>query len=139
MAGTATVYLEQRVLSHTLAYGAYTAPTLVFLALCTSEPSRTVAGTEVVGGGYARIQGTFALAGTPDNVASNAATIEYPTATASWGTVGWFEVWDAVSGGNRLYWGPLVDPADGVTPITRSIQTSDIVRFQAGVVQIQAT
>jgi hypothetical protein len=114
-------------------------PSSVWLGLCTAQPSASIAGSEVAGGGYARRQMVFALASSPPNVAANTATVEFPVATAPWGTIGWFELWDATSGGNRLYWGPLVDPADGITPITRDVQTGDIVRFGASVLQVQAT
>lgn len=138
MPGSASQYLEQRVLGHTLGFQALPAITAVFVALTTSPPNATTRGNEVSGGGYARQAGTFALITTPPNVAANTTTIEYSPATSAWGAIGWFEVWDAVTAGNRLYWGPLVDPADGVTPITRSVQVGDIMRFSAGVLQIQA-
>ena len=138
MAGTATLYLEQRVLGHTLGFQAYTMPTNVYVGLCTTLPSSTAGGAEIVGGAYARQRGTFALASSPANVASNSATIDFPAATTDWGDIGWFEIWDAVTSGNRLFWGPLVDPADGVTPINRSITVGDILRFTAGVLQVQA-
>ena len=137
MPGSATLYLESAVLGHTLAFTPMVAPSGVFLALTTTPPSSTVGGIEVASGSYARMPATFALA-SPSNLAANALTVEFPAATAAWGTVGWFEIWDAQTAGNRLYWGPLVDPADGVTPITRTVMPGDIVRFSAGVVQVQA-
>lgn len=137
MSGSATTYLEQRVLSHTLAYGAMTAPASIYVGLCTTTPTAALGGTEVAGGSYARMLATF-VAGTPTNMANNATTIEFPLATANWGNIGHFELWDAVSAGNRLYWGPLVDPADGVTPVTRAITNGDIMRITAGALQVQA-
>lgn len=139
MAGTATLYLEQKVLGHTLGYAAYAMPASIYVGLCTSLPSNVTGGTEIAGGSYARQHGTFAQAVSPANVANNSATIEFPAATAAWGTVGWFELWDAATSGNRLYWGVLVDPTDGVTPITRDVQIGDILRFSAGVIWVQAT
>jgi len=47
-------------------------------------------------------------------------------------------VWDAVTAGNRLYWGPLVDPTDGVTPISRSINSGDILRLSVNQLSVQA-
>jgi hypothetical protein len=140
MAGSASTYLEGAVLGHTLGFAAMTMPTGVFVALCAASPSPTAGtgGTEVTGGAYARQGAVFAITGTP-NIAANTATLEFPIATTNWGTIGFFEVWSALSGGNRLYWGPLVDPSDGVTPITRNILSGDIVRLSAGAVQIQAT
>ena len=138
MPGSATTYTEQGVLGHTLGFASMAHPTSVFLGLCTTPPTAAIGGTEVAAGGYARQATVFAIS-TPANMAANTATIEFPAATASWGTVGYFEVWDALTVGTRLYWGPLVDPADGVTPITRNVQSGDIVRFTAGVIQVKAT
>ena len=140
MAGSATSYLEQAILGHTLAFAALPMPASVFVGLCTSAPTAQTPGTEVSGGGYSRPVGTFALANMPPNsIAANSATIQFPAATSDWGVIGWFEIWDAnIPGGNRLYWGPLLDPNDGVTPITRQVLTGDIMRFQAGTLLVQA-
>jgi len=138
MAGSATTYLERAVLRHTLNIANYTMPTGIFVALdlATPPPSASAAGQEVAGGAYARVPAAFVLGG--GNTASNTATLEWAAATAAWGTLGYFELWDAASGGNRLYWGPLVDPSDGVTPITPSIFTGDIMRIQAGGLVVSA-
>lgn len=140
MPGSATTYTEQAVLAHTLGYGAMTMPTTIYVGLCTTPPSAGTPGTPVAGGSYARVSATFALATSlaPNTVASNAATIEFPAASAPWGVIGWFELFDALTAGHRLFWGPLVDPTDGVTPITRNIQVNDIMRFTAGTLQVQA-
>jgi hypothetical protein len=118
-----------------------TVPAGCFIALClaTPQPTASTAGVEVAGGAYARQSAVFALTTPPPTIAANTATISFPAATAAWGTIGFFEIWSAVTNGNRLYWGPLVDPTDGVTPITRTVQTSDLVRLAAGTIHIQAT
>jgi hypothetical protein len=138
MPGSATLFTEQGVLGHTLGFAAMTMPTGVFIALTTTAPTAAAGGTEVVGGSYARQSAVFAIS-TPTNVAANTATQSFPTATATWGVIGYFEIWSALTGGNRLYWGPLVDPADGVTPISRNVLNGDTVRLQAGSVRVQAT
>ncbi|HEY2416798.1 MAG TPA: hypothetical protein VGH84_02690 [Steroidobacteraceae bacterium] len=141
MAGSATLYTEQSVLGHTLGFAAMPEPAGAWIGLCdaATAPTSTTGGVELVGNGYARQAAAFALLTTPPNIAANSATVAFPPATASWGSIGWFEVWDAASAGNRLYWGPLVDPADGVTPVTRAVLSGDIVRFTAGVIEVQAT
>lgn len=141
MASSATLWLEQQVLGHTLAFSTLPVSTGVFVALCAAAPAPTssTGGVEPVGNGYARQSATFALLSSPNNIAANTATLAYPTATASWGGIGYFEIWSALTGGQRLYWGPLVDPADGITPITRTVLGGDTVRFTAGVIQVQAT
>jgi len=140
MAGSATDYLRQRVLSHTLGFGAFTMPAALYAALCTSAPTATTPGAEVStsGTGYVRRQATFALAAGRTDLANNTVTVEYPTATSNWGSLGYFELWDALTAGNRLYWGPLVDPTDGVTPIVRGINTGDILRLTANQLAVQA-
>jgi len=141
MAGSATVYVERGVLGHTLAYTAMPAPAAIYIGLCQADlpPTAATGGTEAAGNGYVRMLATFALTADPDEtIAANTATIEWPAATAAWGTLGFFELWDAVTAGQRLYWGPLVDPVDGITPITRAVMGGDIVRLTAGTVQVQA-
>ena len=137
MAGSATVYTERGVLGHTLAIVPMPAPERVYVALCRTAPTETTGGIEASDGGYSRTPATFALMASPSNAASNAASVEFPVATASWGTIGWFEIWTAATGGTRLYWGPLTDPADGV-PIEMDVTTGDVVRFSAGALVVQA-
>ena len=140
MPGSATDYLRQRVLSHTLSFGAFAMPTAVYVGLCTSAPTAITGGTEIATGGtgYARQHPTFALSSGRTDLAVNTATVEFPPATTNWGAIGYFELWDAVSAGNRLYWGPLVDPTDGVTPIIRNINAGDILRLSVNQLSVQA-
>jgi hypothetical protein len=132
MSGSATDYLETQVLQHTLGILAMPMPATLYLVLCTTVPSDATPGTEVTGGGYVRMHATYGLVAGRTDAAANLLTIEFPAATTAWGTVGWLEVWDAASAGNRQYWGPLVDPTDLVTPITRAVQAGDIMRIPAG-------
>jgi hypothetical protein len=140
MPGSATSYLRTKVLGHTLAFAAYAEPTAIYLGLCTTAtpPTATAPGSEVTGGAYARMAATWAMVVSRTDLAANAATLEWPAATAPWGTLGYAEVWDAATAGNRLYWGPLVDPTDGVTPITRTIAVGDIMRISSGNFTVQA-
>jgi hypothetical protein len=140
MAGSATDYLRQRVLSHTLGFGAFTMPANVYVGITTSAPTASTPGAEIptAGTGYVRRNATFALAAGRTDLANNTATLEYPPATINWGTVGYFEVWDALTAGNRLYWGPLVDPTDGITQVTRTIAAGDILRLSANQISVQA-
>jgi hypothetical protein len=138
MSGSATDYLENAILQHTLRMQVMAMPPGCFVALCVTPSSDSTAGTEVVGGGYVRLLGQFRMVVGRNDAAANSFTLEWPAATAPWGAVGWLEVWDAVTAGNRLYWGPMVDPVDLVTPILRLIQTGDILRVPAGGLLITA-
>ncbi len=93
------------------------APT-AYVALFTTPPtskSGVTGATEVAGGAYARQQTSAATwnaasnsAGsepgvTPANI-SNLLAITFPIATANWGTVIAFGIFDALTVGNLLYW-----------------------------------
>lgn len=101
-----TTYLQQKVLDHIGGNGSYTAPN-PYIALYTAAPSDAGGGTEVSGGSYARVDANakFGSASGP-NMATDGA-ITFPAATASWGTVTHFGVFDASTSGNLLVWGAL--------------------------------
>ena len=98
-------FLENALLNATLNATTYTAPATVYVSLWTSDPTDAGSGTEVSGGSYARTAVTF---GAPSNgVTTNNADVTFPTATSSWGVVGWIGINDAVTSGNLLYHSPL--------------------------------
>jgi hypothetical protein len=115
-------YLENALINVTLRATSYTAPTTVYVSLWTSDPTDAGSGTEVSGGSYARTAVTF---GAPSNgVTLNSADVTFPTATASWGTVGWIGINDAATSGNLLYHTPL-DTA-------KTIDSGDIFKITTG-------
>ena len=77
-----------------------------YVALYTDTPGDAGGGTEVSGGSYARQAASFGASA--DGVATNDAAIEFPEATASWGTVEGWGILDADSAGNLIYFAPLV-------------------------------
>lgn len=79
-----------------------------YLGMLTSPARDDLAGTEVTGGGYARQPITFnvPVEGDPGYM-TNSAVIEFPTATATWGTVIAWGVYDAETGGNLVWYGDL--------------------------------
>jgi len=94
-------FLENALINATLRNTTYTSVATVYVSLWTSNPTDAGSGTEVSGGSYARTAVTF---GAPSNGASlNSADVTFPTATASWGTVGWIGINDAATSGNLLY------------------------------------
>ncbi len=117
-------YLENALLNATLNATTYTAPATVYVSLWTSNPGDDGSGTEVSGGSYARTAVSFATAsGTSGNVL-NDADVTFPTATASWGTVGWIGINDAATSGNLLYHTAL-DTA-------KTIDSGDIFKITTG-------
>jgi hypothetical protein len=98
-----------------------------FISLHTANPGNTGA-SEVAGGAYARQAATFANAGNNPTVASNTGVIQYPTATASWGTVTHFGIWTAASGGSFLGYNSVVTP--------KTIDIDDIARWEIGALTV---
>ena len=117
-------YLEDKVLDHVFGGTAYTAPSTLYVALYTVAPTDTGGGTEVSGGAYARQTAAFTVSGTNPTTASNSAAIEYPTATADYGTVVAVGVFDASSGGNLLAYANL--------DTSKVVSTGDVFRFNTG-------
>ena len=115
-------YLENALINVTLRNTAYTTPTTVYVGLYTTDPTDANTGTEVSGGSYARTSVTFAA---PSNgVTTNSADVTFPTATGSWGTVGWIGILDASTAGNLLYHTPL--------DASKTIDTGDIFKIATG-------
>lgn len=84
-------------------------PTLptCYVALFTAMPADDgTGGTEVTGGSYARkvtsASDWAASSSTQPRTIANAALLSFPTATADWGTVIGFGLYDASSAGNLL-------------------------------------
>lgn len=121
-------YLENEILDHILGTGAYTAPTTVYVGLSTATLADDASGTELSGNGYARQSASFnaAASGTADN----SAAIEFPAATASWGTVSHFGIYDAASSGNLLIHGAFTT--------AKLIDTGDILKISAGDLDVSA-
>jgi hypothetical protein len=116
-----TDYLENKLLAHTFSNTAYTSPSTVYVALYTVAPTDSTTGTEVTGGGYVRQSASFT---TTASDTTNASAIEWPTATADYGTVVAVAVLDASSSGNMLAFAAL--------DTNKTISTGDVFRIPAG-------
>jgi hypothetical protein len=98
-------YLENALINVTLRATSYTAPTTVYLALYTTDPTDADTGTECSGTNYVRQAVTF---GAPSNgVSTNSAVIDFPQAGSAWGTITHIGIRDASTAGNLLYHTPL--------------------------------
>jgi hypothetical protein len=127
MAGSFSDYLENKVLDHVLGGGDYTRPGTVYVALYTAAPSDSGGGTEVSGGGYARVAVTNNTTNFPaasGGAKSNGTVIQFPTATASWGTVVAVGIFDAASAGNLLAWADLTT--------SKTVGSGDTASFAVG-------
>jgi hypothetical protein len=115
-------FLEDALINATLRNTTYTSVATVYVSLWTSDPTDAGSGTEVSGGSYARTAVTFAA---PSNgVTTNDADVTFPTATASWGTVGWIGINDALTTGNLLYHTAL--------DTSKTIDSGDIFKISTG-------
>jgi hypothetical protein len=115
-------FLEDALINATLRNTTYTSVATVYVSLWTSDPTDAGSGTEVSGGSYARTAVTFAA---PSNgVTTNSADVTFPTATGSWGVVGWIGINDAATSGNLLYHSPL--------DTSKTIDTGDIFKISTG-------
>ena len=132
-----TDYLENALIDHIFRASAFAQPTTVYIALFTAAPSDAGGGTEVTGGSYARVQvgpgdtdwnatqgGTTGDSSGTGGLTDNAADIDFPTATADWGTVTHMAIMDASTSGNMLMHGALT--------ASKTVDDGDTFKFNAG-------
>jgi hypothetical protein len=94
-----TTYTQTKILDHILRASSFGAIATPYLGLFTVEPADDgTGGTEVTGGGYARLAGAFAA--DTDGVTYNTGVLTWdvPACTVVAGGI-----FDAVSGGNLLW------------------------------------
>lgn len=119
----ASDYLENKLLDHSLATTAYTAPTNVYVGLHTSSPNDDASGTgEISGNGYARKEASFGAAS--GGSAATDATITFDAATGTWGTISHIGIYDASSGGNLLF--------HGAVTTSKTIESGDTFQISSG-------
>jgi hypothetical protein len=125
MAGDASSYLRNKLVDHSLGTTAYAKPAAVYLAAFVGDPGST--GVEVAGNGYARQAVTFnASSGSGENpcAAASNADATFPVATGSWGTVDNLALYDAATGGDLLWYGPMT--------VSKSIGLGDQLKVASG-------
>lgn len=136
MADNMSDYLENALLDMVLNNASWTALTSVYVALYTTAPTDSTAGTEVTNAnGYQRqtMTGGWTISGTATR-AYNTSAITFPTCnTASWGTV--TSVAITTSGthasGEILFYGDLTT--------SRTVNVDDIFSFPANSLGITLT
>jgi len=121
-------YAEKLLLDWLMTTAAAARPTSWFAAVFTDAPSDTGGGTEVSGSGYARQAVTFGAATSPAGTTQNSGVVSFTASGGDWGVVTHFAIFDAVSGGNMLWHGPMVAP--------RTIQNADTLSFSAGAIAL---
>jgi len=123
---SASNYLENKLLDHTLGGTAFTQPSGLYLALSTGSFADDNSGTELSGSNYSRKAMTFAAASSGS--ATTNAAVEFDAATGSWGTVSHWGIYDASTSGNLLFHGSFT--------ASKTIATNDILKVASGSITI---
>lgn len=119
----ATNNLENKLIDHIFRTAVYVKPAALWVGLYTTPVTDDAGGTEVTGGGYARVNlppgdanwtatqgGTTGASSGSSGATANAIPITFPAPTADWGTVTYFRIFDAAVGGAGVVFGPLAAP-----------------------------
>lgn len=114
-----TNYLENKLLDHVLRNVSYTSPTTSYVGLFTAAPTDTLSGTEVSGGSYARQ--VLSVTTASEGIVTSSADVNFPQATASWGTVSHVGIFDALTSGNLLMYTALTT--------SKTIDEGDILKI----------
>ena len=113
-------YSENLVINVLLRAASHTGATDVYVGLYTTDPTDGNTGDELpFAGAYARQVVDFSAP--VDGVSSNSSAIEFPQATANWGTVGWIGILDAAASGNLIAHSPL--------DVSKTIDSGDIFKI----------
>lgn len=129
-------YLENKLIDHLLRGSAYTAPSTLYMALCTAAPTDTSTGSnlsEISGGNYSRqslssnTTNWSATSGT-DGTSTNSVEVKWAGVTWS-GTVTHVAICDAASGGNVLFYSGLTT--------SQTVVSGDSISFGIGSLSIQ--
>ena len=106
-------------------------PSQYYIGLSASEP--TIAGENtgepsVSGTGYSRV--LLSSLSVPNNgVIKNTAVISFDESITNWGVMKYYTVYDAKTGGNLLFYGPLT--------LSRSVEPNTVVTIRSGELSIQ--
>lgn len=130
--GSLTNFSENELVDHLLGVGAYTAPTTVYLALSTADPTDDASGLAEPGyTGYARKAITFGAAS--GRTITQSATVNFDPCTAGSATVTHWALMDASTVGNALAYGALDVSKNIVSGNTPSVSSGEVVvEFTAG-------
>ena len=119
MAGSLSNYAENKVLDHILGTTTFTKPT-TYVALYTVAPTDSTSGTEVTGGSYARLAGSWDAS--VGGASSNSGNLDFTGMPAC--TVVAVAVLDASTGGNILVYGTL--------SANKTLDAGDTLRIATG-------
>lgn len=119
-------YSENKIINLVLRNTAWTTPT-VYISAHTADPGETGAN-ELAGGGYARVAAPTFSAAASRAIASTT-ELKFPLMLAAVGTITHLAAWDAMSGGNLLWYSSSI-----TSPITTAVGI--VPTFASGVISI---
>lgn len=140
VSGGVTDYLSNKMIDLVFRGQTFAWPAAVYLALFTTVPTNAAgSGVEVAGGSYARVSlvssltaicgtqsagSTAVSSGNSGNISNNA-TLNFPTPTASWGTVVGEGIFDTSTAGNLLMYGAVTAKTinSGASPPTHAARS----------------
>ena len=130
MSDALTDTYETLLLKYLLTTDSVTRPSNWYVGLYASgnQPSDSSAGTELSGNAYARQSVSFSVSG---NSGTNSGTVQFPTATGSWGTITYAGIFDHVSAGSLIAFAQL-----GASKV---IDTNDILQISASSLTLTLT
>jgi hypothetical protein len=132
----ASNYLENKLLDHTLKYSTapFVAPTTLYLALFVNTSGNALANLEAgtltdevpTAGSTAYARQTIAFDSASSGTSANTATVTFPAATASFGTVTHVAITDSATraAGNVLFYGAVT--------ASKTIDSGDTFQVTAG-------
>lgn len=108
-----TNYLKNKIQDYLFSGVAFTPPTIYYIALSKTLPIADGTGvTEPSGGGYSRIaisKGTTYFTTSADGVVKNKTSLLSAESTTAWGSIPYYAIYDALTGGNLLYGGTFTN------------------------------
>lgn len=101
-----TNYLESKLANHVLKNTAYTPPTTLYVAMHTADPTETGTVSEITTATFATYaRKAVTLGAESGGVCLNSADVTWDNCPAI--TISHLSIWDALTGGNALFYGPL--------------------------------
>jgi len=130
-----TYFSANKILDKNFGATAYTEPTTYYFGLSTTTIQIDGTGaTEPSGGAYARVALTNNKTnwGTASNASlTNSTAVQFTESTASWGTITYVGIWDALTSGN-IWWFDALSPA-------RTVASATTVLFAIRAITVQMT
>jgi hypothetical protein len=148
MAGM-TNYLRNKLVDALFRGIAFVPPTTLYFRLTSNIGTASLPGIVLTGTGYASVglpctTANWAATNAPGSVVnpstgvngttSNNVLVNFGNAGSAWGVCAGWELWDASTAGNRLFFGEIVDSSGAPSP--KTINSGDPVQFPISTTEV---